>query len=196
MGVKVFCGGPKDAHGNELPATPIGTTVGHYRIISKLGAGGMGDVFLAEDTRLERKAAVKFPSVDMASDPERRQRFLPPLKISTLPAQVISEQLDQGTEKAQLQPGGLGCPCCRRLPKRRFHFSQQVHSAGIQEPALSSGACPDLFDRRSGKAWPSRHKRRSRSAGPRKQDGQGEYFNRQCWRTSQLVDDAAPCPGS
>ena len=54
----------------------IGTTVGHYRITAKLGAGGMGEVFLAEDTRLERKAAIKFLPAEMAEDPERRQRFL------------------------------------------------------------------------------------------------------------------------
>ena len=54
----------------------IGKTVGHYRITAKLGAGGMGEVFLAEDTRLERKAAIKFLPLDMAKDPERRQRFL------------------------------------------------------------------------------------------------------------------------
>ncbi len=54
----------------------IGTTVGHYRITAKLGAGGMGEVFLAEDTRLERKAAIKFLPAEMAVDPERRARFL------------------------------------------------------------------------------------------------------------------------
>jgi serine/threonine protein kinase len=54
----------------------IGTTVGHYRITSKLGAGGMGEVFLAEDTRLGRKAAIKFLPADLAGDPDRRQRFL------------------------------------------------------------------------------------------------------------------------
>src|SRR5437764_8560334 len=54
----------------------IGKTVGHYRITAKLGAGGMGEVFLAEDTRLERKAAIKFLPAEMAADPGRRQRFL------------------------------------------------------------------------------------------------------------------------
>src|SRR5262245_17483459 len=54
----------------------IGKTVGHYRITSRLGAGGMGEVFLAQDTRLERKAAIKFLPAETAADPERRQRFL------------------------------------------------------------------------------------------------------------------------
>ena len=54
----------------------IGSIVSHYRIISKIGAGGMGEVFLAEDTRLQRKAAIKFLPAELATDPERRQRFL------------------------------------------------------------------------------------------------------------------------
>jgi serine/threonine protein kinase len=53
----------------------IGRTVGHYRITARLGAGGMGEVFLAEDTRLERQAAIKFLPAEMAADAERRKRF-------------------------------------------------------------------------------------------------------------------------
>jgi serine/threonine protein kinase len=54
----------------------IGKTVGHYQIKSELGAGGMGEVYLAVDIRLERKAAIKFLSAALAGDPERRWRFL------------------------------------------------------------------------------------------------------------------------
>ena len=53
----------------------VGTQVSHYRIVAKIGAGGMGEVFLAEDTRLDRKAAIRQKliggSVGLA-DPFRR----------------------------------------------------------------------------------------------------------------------------
>ena len=61
----------------------IGKTVGHYRITARLGAGGMGEVFLAEDTRLDRKAAIKFLPADLADDPDRRQRFLTEAKAAS-----------------------------------------------------------------------------------------------------------------
>jgi serine/threonine protein kinase/Tol biopolymer transport system component len=53
----------------------IGTTLLHYRIVSRLGAGGMGEVFAAEDLKLHRTVALKVLPEAVASDPERRQRF-------------------------------------------------------------------------------------------------------------------------
>jgi serine/threonine-protein kinase len=50
--------------------------IGHYRILRRLARGGMGEVFLAEDTRLRRKAAVKVISPESASDPTQKRRFL------------------------------------------------------------------------------------------------------------------------
>lgn len=61
----------------------IGQSLGHYRITARIGAGGMGEVFLAEDTRLERKAAIKFLPADVAADTERRERFLREAKAAS-----------------------------------------------------------------------------------------------------------------
>ncbi len=53
----------------------VGKTVLHYRILDKLGAGGMGIVYKAEDTQLKRLVAIKFLSVDALMNPLARQRF-------------------------------------------------------------------------------------------------------------------------
>jgi serine/threonine protein kinase len=53
----------------------IGTTLHHYRILRAIGKGGMGEVCAAEDTKLHREVALKVLPQDMASDPERLQRF-------------------------------------------------------------------------------------------------------------------------
>ena len=53
----------------------IGEDLGHYRILGHLGSGGMGEVYLAEDTNLDRRVALKILPRDLADDPERLARF-------------------------------------------------------------------------------------------------------------------------
>jgi len=64
--------GPGDVH-TELPPDSM---LSHYRVLSRLGAGGMGEVYLAMDTILGRKVALKILPSDFSSDEERLKRFL------------------------------------------------------------------------------------------------------------------------
>jgi non-specific serine/threonine protein kinase len=61
-----------DGKANNLEA---GSSLGHYRILKQIGAGGMGEVYLAEDSRLRRKIALKVLPEDIAQDKERLRRF-------------------------------------------------------------------------------------------------------------------------
>ena len=52
-----------------------GTKLGPYEIVGPLGAGGMGEVYRAKDTRLDRTVAVKILPAHLSNDPVRKQRF-------------------------------------------------------------------------------------------------------------------------
>ncbi len=59
------------------------TKLSHYRIVSKIGEGGMGEVYLAEDTQLDRKVAIKFLAEEFIRDEDRLRRFVQEAKAAS-----------------------------------------------------------------------------------------------------------------
>jgi len=64
------------------PSLPANATISHYRILSRIGAGGMGEVYLAQDTKLGRNVALKILPAAVAANPERMRRFVQEAKAA------------------------------------------------------------------------------------------------------------------
>jgi Tol biopolymer transport system component len=126
-----------------MPLTP-GTRIGHYEIVSTLGAGGMGEVYRARDVRLQRDVALKVLPDDVASEPDRLSRFereartLAALnhphiaQIHGIEDRAIIMELVDGDDLSQRLAGGP-FPLDEALPIARqiADALDAAHSAGI-----------------------------------------------------------------
>jgi serine/threonine protein kinase/Tol biopolymer transport system component len=133
-----------------------GTKLGPYEVIALIGAGGMGEVYRARDTRLDRAVAVKLIPVHLSSDPERRRRFerearaissLQHPNICTLHDvgsqdgidYLVMEYLEGETLAERLQKGRLSFDLTLRYATEVADALEAAHRRGIVHRDLKPG---------------------------------------------------------
>src|SRR4051812_43141227 len=134
----------------------VGKTVQQYQFLEKLGAGGMGEIYRAQDTRLNRFVAVKVLTGSTSGDPERRRRFIQEAQAASAlnhpniitihdiitegDAQFMVMEHVQGKTLADLIPkGGLRVPQVLKLSMQMTDALQTAHAAGIIHRDLKPG---------------------------------------------------------
>ena len=108
-----------------MPLTP-GITLGPYEIQAPLGAGGMGEVYKARDTRLDRTVAIKVLLAHVADDPDLRQRFEREAKTISSPNHPHICTLYQRKSRSMRVPYMAGA---RRIPKSITRLRQSGRGA-------------------------------------------------------------------
>jgi len=134
----------------------IGKTISHYRVTAKLGEGGMGAVYAAEDTQLQRPVALKFLSAQMATDPEARKRLVKEARaasrlnhpnIATIyevdesegASFIAMEQVEGESLKQRLLRGALSPKEMLEVARQIAEGLNEAHQAGVLHRDIKPG---------------------------------------------------------
>ena len=121
------------------------TRLGHYEVLSLIGAGGMGEVYKGRDTRLERPVAIKVLHAHLAAKPELRERFLREAKaIANLQHPHICVLYDVGTE--ELPEGRVDYLVMEYLPGESLSMRLQMGPLPIAEVLQYGAEISDALD--------------------------------------------------
>src|SRR5262249_17260105 len=133
---------------DDLNQSPVGRRIGPYQVISLLGRGGMGEVFLAEDTRLERKVALKILPAAFTQSPDRLRRFEREAKAASAlnhpniltiheigesdgAHYIVSEFVEGETLRDQMRRGPLSLAAALDVARQVAGALAAAHAAGI-----------------------------------------------------------------
>jgi serine/threonine protein kinase len=134
----------------------IGRTISHYKVTEKLGAGGMGDIYKAQDARLNRTVAIKVLTNASAGDSDRRRRFIQEAQaasglnhpniitiydiVSEDDSEYMVMELVSGKTLADLiPPGGVGVAKTLQYSTQMADALRAAHAAGIVHRDLKPG---------------------------------------------------------
>jgi len=159
---------PENQHDEDqtqsFVALTKGTQVGHYKIISKIGAGGMGEVYLAEDTKLDRKVALKFLPSHLCQDDASRDRFTREAKAAAkldhpniVPVHEVSEfqgrpffamaHIEGKSLREVIKEGKLTVSEAVNLTMQICEGPNEAHTAGVVHRDIKPGNI--IIDRKS-----------------------------------------------
>ncbi|MBI5866995.1 MAG: protein kinase [candidate division Zixibacteria bacterium] len=113
----------------------IGQTVGHYKVTARLGAGGMGEVFLALDSKLDRKVALKFLPSAMWNDGEAKQRLIREAKAASKldhPNVVTIHGIEESDERLFIIMAHVAGPTLDKYLANGSHSTDDLIALALQ----------------------------------------------------------------
>ena len=131
----------------ELPAN---TTLSRYRIVSKIGDGGMGVVYLAHDTKLDRRVALKVLPADVAADQTRMRRFVQEAKTAsalTIPTSSRFLRSTRSTRCTLSQPSSSTVETLRQRMNRPMTLLEILEIAIQATSALAAAHAANIIHR-------------------------------------------------